>query len=107
MFVREWAAVIGSIDAASGSGKFFRRPRDNGFRHHAADDFPAWSSGRPLPQKLGIKARPHMLSDACSYKLANEGLDTRATAFPGHRHIQNTTRYTALPQNRSKVFWRD
>lgn len=58
--------------------------------------------------KLGIKAHAHMLRHACGYKLANDGHDTRALqAYLGHRNIQNTTRYTALAQNRFKGFWKD
>jgi integrase len=58
--------------------------------------------------KLGIKAHAHMLRHACGYKLANDGHDTRALqAYLGHRNIQNTTRYTALAQDRFKGFWRD
>jgi type 1 fimbriae regulatory protein FimB/type 1 fimbriae regulatory protein FimE len=58
--------------------------------------------------KLGIKAHAHMLRHACGYKLANDGHDTRALqAYLGHRKIQNTTRYTALAQDRFKDFWKD
>jgi site-specific recombinase XerD len=58
--------------------------------------------------KLGIKAHAHMLRHACGYKLANDGHDTRAwQAYLGHRNIQNTTRYTALAQDRFKDFWKD
>jgi site-specific recombinase XerD len=58
--------------------------------------------------KLGIKAHAHMLRHACGYKLANDGHDTRALqAYLGHRNIQNTTRYTALAQDRFKGFWKD
>jgi type 1 fimbriae regulatory protein FimB/type 1 fimbriae regulatory protein FimE len=58
--------------------------------------------------KLGIKAHAHMLRHACGYKLANDGHDTRALqAYLGHRKIQNTTRYTALAQDRFKNFWKD
>ena len=58
--------------------------------------------------KLGIKAHAHMLRHACGYKLANHGHDTRALqAYLGHRNIQNTTRYTALAQDRFKDFWKD
>ena len=57
---------------------------------------------------LGIKAHAHMLRHACGYKLANDGIDTRALqAYLGHRNIQNTTRYTALAPDRFKGFWRD
>jgi integrase len=39
---------------------------------------------------------------------ANAGHDTRALqAYLGHANIQNTTRYTALAQDRFKGFWRD
>jgi type 1 fimbriae regulatory protein FimB/type 1 fimbriae regulatory protein FimE len=61
-----------------------------------------------LSAKLGIKAHAHMLRHACGYKLANDGHDTRALqAYLGHRNIQNTTRYTALAQDRFKGFWKD
>ena len=57
---------------------------------------------------LGIKAHAHMLRHATGYKLANDGIDTRALqAYLGHRNIQNTTRYTALAPDRFKGFWRD
>ena len=57
---------------------------------------------------LGIKVHAHMLRHACGYKLAGDGVDTRALqAYLGHRHIQNTTRYTALAPGRFKGFWRD
>jgi integrase len=58
--------------------------------------------------KLGIKVHAQMLRHACGYALANAGHDTRALqAYLGHRNIQNTTRYTALAQDRFKGFWRD
>ncbi len=58
--------------------------------------------------KLGIKARAHMLRHATGFKLANDGIDTRALqAYLGHRNIQNTTRYTALAPDRFKGFWKD
>ena len=58
--------------------------------------------------KLAIKAHAHMLRHGCGYKLANDGHDTRALqAYLGHRNIQNTTRYTALAQDRFKGFWKD
>jgi integrase len=58
--------------------------------------------------KLGIKVHAHMLRHACGYALANAGHDTRALqAYLGHRNIQNTTRYTALAQDRFARFWHD
>jgi integrase len=58
--------------------------------------------------KLEIKTHAHMLRHACGYKLANDGHDTRALqAYLGHKNIQNTTRYTALAQDRFKGFWKD
>jgi integrase len=56
--------------------------------------------------ELSMKA--HMLRQACGYKLANDGHDTRAIqAYLGHRNIQNTTRYAALAPERFKEFFRD
>jgi integrase len=63
---------------------------------------------RAVPADFGIKAHAHMLRHACGYKLASDGIDTRALqAYLGHRNIQNTTRYTALAPDRFKGFWKD
>jgi site-specific recombinase XerD len=57
---------------------------------------------------LEIKAHPHMLRRACGFKLANDGIDTRALqAYLGHKSIQHTVRYTELAPTRFKGFWRD
>jgi site-specific recombinase XerD len=57
---------------------------------------------------LEIKAHPHMLRHACGFKLANDGVDTRALqAYLGHKSIQHTVRYTELAPTRFKDFWRD
>jgi site-specific recombinase XerD len=57
---------------------------------------------------LEIKAHPHMLRHACGFKLANDGVDTRALqAYLGHKNIQHTVRYTELAPTRFKNFWRD
>lgn len=57
--------------------------------------------------KLGFKAHPHMLRHACGYKLANDGVDTRALqAYLGHRNIQHTVIYSELTPTRFKDFWR-
>jgi site-specific recombinase XerD len=43
-----------------------------------------------------------------SFKLAKDGVDTRALqAYLGHRNIQNTTRYAALAPFLFRGFWRD
>jgi site-specific recombinase XerD len=50
----------------------------------------------------------HMLRHSCGYKLANDGMDTRAIQdWLGHVSITHTTRYTALSPSRFKDFWRD
>lgn len=57
---------------------------------------------------LGIKGHAHMLRHGCGYKLANDGIDTRALqAYLGHRNIQNTVRYSALAPDRFRGFWKD
>jgi type 1 fimbriae regulatory protein FimB/type 1 fimbriae regulatory protein FimE len=64
----------------------------------------AWSSAPP--DRPGRHA--HMLRHTCGYKLANDGIDTRAhQAYLGRRNIRNTTRYTALAMDRFKGFWKD
>jgi type 1 fimbriae regulatory protein FimB/type 1 fimbriae regulatory protein FimE len=58
--------------------------------------------------RLEIKVHPHMLRHACGFKLANDGVDTRALqAYLGHKSIQHTVRYTELEPTRFKGFWRD
>ena len=49
------------------------------------------------------------LRHSCGYKLANDGIDTRAIQedWLGHVSITHTTRYTALSPSRFKDFWRD
>jgi site-specific recombinase XerD len=57
---------------------------------------------------LTIKVHPHMLRHACGYKLANDGVDTRALqSYLGHKNIQHTVRYTELAPGRFKGFWKD
>ncbi len=57
---------------------------------------------------FAFKIHPHMLRHACGYKLANDGVDTRALqAYLGHRSIQHTVRYTELSPDRFKRFWKD
>ena len=58
------------------------------------------ASGLPFP------IHPHMLRHACGFKLANDGVDTRALQeWLGHSNIQHTTRYTELTSKRFKNFW--
>ncbi len=59
-------------------------------------------AGLPFP------VHPHMLRHGCGFKLANEGVDTRALqAYLGHRSIQHTVRYTELAPTRFNGFWKD
>jgi integrase len=56
---------------------------------------------------LPFKAHPHMLRHAAGYKLANDGVDTRALQhYLGHRNIQHTVRYSELSANRFDGFWK-
>jgi integrase len=58
-------------------------------------------AGLPMPVHF------HMLRHSCGYKLANDGVDTRAIQdWLGHRSIQHTARYTELSTTRFKDFWR-
>jgi integrase len=58
--------------------------------------------------KLALPVHFHMLRHSCGYKLANDGIDTRAIQdWLGHVSIQHTTVYTALSPVRFKDFWRD
>jgi integrase len=55
-----------------------------------------------------FQLHPHMLRHSCGFKLANDGVDTRALqAYLGHRSIQHTVRYTELAPGRFKTFWKD
>jgi type 1 fimbriae regulatory protein FimB/type 1 fimbriae regulatory protein FimE len=74
----------------------------------SAPGFSSMVERAAIAADLGIKAHAHMLRHACSYKLANDGHDTRSIqAYLGHRNIQNTTRYTALAPHRFREFFRD
>ena len=56
---------------------------------------------------LSLPVHFHMLRHSCGYKLANDGIDTRAIQdCLGHVSITHTTRYTALSPARFKDFWR-
>jgi site-specific recombinase XerD len=56
---------------------------------------------------FGFKAHPHMLRHSTGYKLANDGVDTRALQhYLGHRNINHTVRYSELAANRFDGFWR-
>lgn len=58
--------------------------------------------------KIGFPVHPHQLRHGCGYKLANDGVDTRAIqCYLGHRNITHTTRYTELSPERFKDFWQD
>ena len=58
--------------------------------------------------KLSLPTHFHMLRHSCVYKLANDGIDTRAIQdWLGHVSITHTTRYTQLSSVRFKDFWRD
>ena len=58
--------------------------------------------------QLGFPVHPHMLRHACGFKLANDGVDTRAIQhYLGHRSIASTVRYTALAADRFRNFWKD
>jgi type 1 fimbriae regulatory protein FimE len=58
--------------------------------------------------ELPLPVHFHMLRHSCGYKLANDGIDTRAIQdWPGHVSITHTTRYTQLSPARFKDFWRD
>ena len=56
-------------------------------------------AGLPLPVHF------HMLRHSCGYKLANDGIDTRAIQ-DWYVSITHTTRYTQLSTARFKDFWR-
>jgi len=69
---------------------------------------------RKLVARLGTAAKfkfgvhPHMLRHATGYKLANDGVDTRALQhYLGHKNITHTVRYSELSPDRFKDFWHD
>lgn len=59
--------------------------------------------------KLAFPIHPHMLRHATGFKLANDGVDTRAIQdYLGHKSITNTVRYSRLSPERFKAFrWKD
>ena len=64
---------------------------------------------KTIGQRAGLElpVHFHMLRHSCGYKLANDGIDTRAIQdWLGHVSIKHTTRYTALSPARFQDFWR-
>jgi site-specific recombinase XerD len=58
--------------------------------------------------KMPFQIHPQMLRHACGFKLAIQGVDTRALQhYLGHKNIQHTVRYTELSPDRFRDFWRD
>jgi integrase len=58
--------------------------------------------------KIPIGVNPHALRHACGYKLAADGVDTRALShYLGHTNLQSTERYTAQSAARFKDFFRN
>lgn len=58
--------------------------------------------------ELGFPIHVHMLRHSCGYKLANDGVDTKAIgAYLGHRRLENTSRYCELAPERFRAFWTD
>lgn len=58
--------------------------------------------------KISISVNPHALRHACGFKLAADGVDTRALShYLGHRSLQSTERYTAQSAGRFKDFFKD
>jgi type 1 fimbriae regulatory protein FimE len=63
---------------------------------------------RALRQLRRENLQSRMLRHACGFKLANDGVDTRALQhFLGHRNIMHTVRYTELRSDRFDGFWKD
>jgi integrase len=57
--------------------------------------------------ELGFRIHFHMLRHSCGYKLAGDGIDTRAIQdWLGHVSIQHTVLYTQLNPERFKDFWK-
>jgi integrase len=58
---------------------------------------------------IGFPVNPHALRHGTGFKLANDGVDTRAIQdYLGHKSITNTVRYSRLSPERFKSFkWRD
>src|SRR5262245_46213633 len=64
---------------------------------------PDWRVGQTALPDSSAHAPPR-----CGFKLANDGVDTRALQhFLGHRNIMHTVRYTELRSDRFDGFWKD
>jgi site-specific recombinase XerD len=58
--------------------------------------------------EFSFSVHPHMLRHSCGYKLANDGIDTRAIQlYLGHKQIRHTVQYTELAADRFNGFWKD
>ena len=99
------AHADGAAQGLSGLGHVFTTERGTPFTPDAINRLVkiiGKRAGIPFPVHF------HMLRHSCGYKLANDGIDTRAIQdWLGHVSITHTTRYTALSPSRFKDFWRD
>jgi site-specific recombinase XerD len=58
--------------------------------------------------KMPFPIHPHMLRHSTGFKLVNQGVDTRSLQhYLGHKNIQHTVRYSELPPERFRDFWKD
>jgi site-specific recombinase XerD len=65
------------------------------------------AAGEPA-NPLRLQHRTWRLRHGCGFKLANDGVDTRALQhFLGHRNIMHTVRYAELRSDRFDGFWKD
>jgi site-specific recombinase XerD len=70
-------------------------------RWFPADDYKARCGG----EDAAVSNSP---AHVTPFKLANQGVDTRALQhYLRHKNIQHTVRYTELSPDRFRDFWRD
>ena len=109
-FTRSEPRNCGPCDGYSGKRLRMLGPCISSFpslsRPSPSPDISGWS---PEPgQAAGFPFLIHMLRHACGYKLASDGVDTRAIqSYLGHKSIQHTVRYTELSPQRFKGLFRD
>jgi integrase len=103
--VRRWPAPSSPASGAAGAPAKPLRLQHRTRR--AGDEGLVPQNGRRTGKlaKLPFPVHPHMLRHGCGFKLANDGVDTRALQhFLGHRNIM---RYTELRSDRFDGFWKD
>jgi predicted acylesterase/phospholipase RssA len=103
--------LVSSVSGGSVASAYFalNRPNPKDVTEEQLAEFLTHFKEAVATAEIGFPIHPHMLRHAAGFKLANDGVDTRAIQdYLGHKSIANTVRYSRLSPERFKTFrWKD